>query len=242
MPDRPTGDESLHIAIVDDHPLFREGVAHILEQQAGIEVVAQGASASDAIAIAERHLPDVMLLDVSMPGGGLAAIRHIATAWPVIRVIMLTVSEQEDDVTTALRAGARAYVLKGVSSRDLTRVVRAVAAGEVYVTPSLATSLLYDLSSGSGGGGSGGGNGGAAATSAGGGRPARLLDDLTDREREILEHVAEGDSNKEIAVRLQISEKTVKHHMTNILQKLQARNRVEAALIARTHGTGRGAG
>lgn len=238
MPDRSTGDESLHIAIVDDHPLFREGVAHILEQQAGIEVVAQGASAADAIAIAERHLPDVMLLDVSMPGGGLAAIRHIATAWPVIRVIMLTVSEQEDDVTTALRAGARAYVLKGVSSRDLTRVVRAVAAGEVYVTPSLATSLLYDLSSG---GGSGGG-GGTPTTGASGGRSARLLDDLTDREREILEHVAEGDSNKEIAVRLQISEKTVKHHMTNILQKLQARNRVEAALIARTHGTGRGAG
>jgi len=231
MPERVGGDESLHIAIVDDHPLFREGVAHILGQQAGIAVVAQGASAAEAIAIAERHLPDVMLLDVSMPGGGLAAVQHIAAAWPVVRAVMLTVSEQEDDVTAALRAGARAYVLKGVSSRDLIAVVRAVAAGEVYVTPSLATSLLYDLSRGGGAGGA-----------AGGASVVRPLDELTDREREILERVAEGDSNKEIAVRLQISEKTVKHHMTNILQKLQARNRVEAALIARTHVPGRGTG
>lgn len=223
------GDDLLHIAIVDDHPLFREGVAHILEQQPGIDVVAQGASADEAIAIAGRYLPDVLLLDVSMPGGGLEAVRHIATAWPVIRVIMLTVSEQEDDVTTALRAGARAYVLKGVSSRELISVVRTVAAGEVYVTPSLATSLLYELS------------GGGANPARSGGRAAepQPLDDLTDREREILEHVADGDSNKEIAARLQISEKTVKHHMTNILQKLQARNRVEAALIARTHANGR---
>lgn len=230
MRDRFAGDDVLHIAIVDDHPLFREGVAHILEQQGDIEVVGQGASAAEAIALAERHLPDVMLLDVSMPGGGLEAVRHIATAWPVIRVVMLTVSEHEDDVTTALRAGARAYVLKGVSSRELIRVVRTVAAGEVYVTPSLATSLLYELSSGS-----------SAGADKAGGRPSpQPLDDLTDREREILEHVADGDSNKEIAVRLQISEKTVKHHMTNILQKLQARNRVEAALIARTHAVGRG--
>lgn len=222
MTERPE-DDLLHIAIVDDHPLFREGVAHILGQQPGIDVVAQGASADEAIAIAGRYLPDVLLLDVSMPGGGLNAVRHIATAWPVIRVIMLTVSEQEDDVTMALRAGARAYVLKGVSSRELITVVRTVAAGEVYVTPSLATSLLYDLS-------------GGGATPA---RAVEPLDELTDREREILEHVADGDSNKEIANRLQISEKTVKHHMTNILQKLQARNRVEAALIARTHANGR---
>jgi len=226
MAERASGNEALTIAIVDDHPLFREGVAHILEQQPGIEVVAQGASADEAIAIAERYLPDVMLLDVSMPGGGLEAMRHIAAVWPVIRVIMLTVSEQEDDVTTALRAGARAYVLKGVSSRDLIQVVRTVAAGEVYVTPSLAMSILYDLTSGS--------PPGVVARGRAAGPAPDPLDDLTDREREILEHVADGDSNKEIAARLQISEKTVKHHMTNILQKLQARNRVEAAMIVRT--------
>lgn len=226
-----SGDDLLHIAIVDDHPLFREGVAHILGQQPGIDVVAQGSSAEEAIAIAGRYLPDVLLLDVSMPGGGLSAVRQIATAWPVIRVVMLTVSEQEDDVTTALCAGARAYVLKGVSSRELISVVRTVAAGEVYVTPSLATSLLYELS------------GGRRDRDGPSGRVAQPqsqpLDELTDREREILEHVADGDSNKEIAARLQISEKTVKHHMTNILQKLQARNRVEAALIARAQSSPR---
>lgn len=215
--------ELLQIAIIDDHPLFREGVAHILNQQSDLDVVAQGASAAEAVAIAGQHLPDVMLLDVSMPGGGLTAVREIAVAYPVIKLVMLTVSENEDDVTAALRAGARAYVLKGVAARELTRVLRSVAGGDVYVTPSLATSLLYDLSSG------------VRSHSS-----ANPLGELTDREREILEHVADGDSNKEVAAELLISEKTVKHHMTNILQKLQVRNRVEAALLAR--GSGRGDG
>jgi DNA-binding NarL/FixJ family response regulator len=133
---------------------------------------------------------------------------------------MLTVSEEEDDVTAALRAGARAYVLKGVAARELARIVRAVAAGEVYVTPSLASNLLFGLTGGSA----------RQATSS--------LDELTERERQILELVASGDSNKEIAAQLYLSEKTVKHHMTNILQKLQVRNRVEAALMARSAGTG----
>ena len=215
--------EPLQIAIVDDHPLFREGVAHILHQQPDLEVVAQGASASDALRIAAHYLPEVMLLDVSMPGSGLTAVREIASAYPVVKVVMLTVSENEDDVTAALRAGARAYVLKGVAARELIRIVRSVATGDVYVTPSLATSLLYGLSGG------GSGSRGHLASS--------HLDELTEREREILEHVATGDSNKEIAFQLQISEKTVKHHMTNILQKLQVRNRVEAALMARSGGT-----
>ncbi|MBL8126694.1 MAG: response regulator transcription factor, partial [Chloroflexia bacterium] len=149
--------------------------------------------------------------------GGLNAVRQIAAAFPVVKVVMLTVSEAEDDVTAALRAGARAYVLKGVASRELARIIRSVAAGEVYVTPSLAASLLYELT---------GGRGPSVAPNP--------LDGLTERERQILERVAAGDSNKEIGAQLGVSEKTVKHHMTNILQKLQARNRVEAALMART--------
>jgi DNA-binding NarL/FixJ family response regulator len=155
----------LQIAIVDDHPLFREGVAFILDQQPDLEVVAQGASAADAVAIASQRLPDLMLLDVSMPGGGLNAVREIATAYPVVKVVMLTVSENEDDVTAALRAGARAYVLKGVAARELVGILRAVAAGDVYVTPTLAASLLYEL------------------TGAPKGRlPADPLGDLTERE------------------------------------------------------------
>ena len=209
--------ETLHVAIIDDHPLFREGVAHTLAAQQDVEVVGEGESAADAIRIAAERMPDVMLLDVSMPGGGLTAVRQIAAAFPVIKVVMLTVSEDEDDVTAALRAGARAYVLKGVAARELVRILRSVAAGEVYVTPSLAASLLFDLT---------GGKTGSHAVSP--------LDVLTDRERQILERVAAGDSNKEIGAQLHLTEKTVKHHMTNILQKLQVRNRVEAALLARS--------
>lgn len=207
-------DDTLSVAVVDDHPLFREGVAHSLRMQPGITVVAEGATAADALAIA-ADLPDVMLLDVSMPGGGIAALQGIAAAFPVVKVVMLTVSEDEEDVTAALRAGARGYVLKGVAARELVGIVRAVAAGEVYVTPALATSLLVEL------------------TSPSTRHPVSPLADLTERERQIVELVAGGDSNKEIASQLGLSEKTVKHHMTNILQKLQVRNRVEAALIAR---------
>jgi two-component system nitrate/nitrite response regulator NarL len=209
--------EPLQIAIIDDHPLFREGVVHTLGAQPDIEVVGEGESAADALRIVAERMPDILLLDVSMPGGGLNAVRQIAAAFPVVKVVMLTVSEAEDDVTAALRAGARAYVLKGVASRELARILRSVAAGEVYVTPSLAASLLYELT---------GGRGPNAAPNP--------LDGLTEREHQILERVAGGDSNKEIGTKLGVSEKTVKHHMTNILQKLQARNRVEAALMART--------
>ena len=208
--------ETLHVAIVDDHPLFREGVAYTLSNQPHVEVVAEGASAADAVRIAGERLPDVMLLDVSMPGGGLNAVRQIAAAFPVVKVVMLTVSEEEEDVAAALRAGARAYVLKGVAARELVRILRTVAAGEVYVTPSLAASLLAEMT---------------GATSR---RAVHLLDELTERERQILERVALGESNKEIGAQLHLTEKTVKHHMTNILQKLQVRNRVEATLLARS--------
>ncbi len=201
---------------VDDHPLFREGVAHTLRAQPDIEVVGEGESADEAIQIASDAMPDILLLDISMPGGGLEAVREIALAYPVVKIVMLTVSEAEDDVTAALRAGARAFVLKGVPARELVRILRAVAAGEVYVTPSLAASLLFEMTS----------------QKPGADVPGPL-EGLTEREREILELVAAGKSNKEVGAHLYISEKTVKHHITNILQKLQVRNRVEAAIIAR---------
>ena len=129
---------------------------------------------------------------------------------------MLTASEDEDDLLAALKAGARAYILKGVSARELLSAIRSVIAGESYVTPALAASLLSEMSGASG------------KTRL----PASPLDELTERERQILEQVAQGNSNKEIALSLHLSEKTVKHYMTNVLQKLHVRNRVEAALLA----------
>lgn len=208
--------EAIRIVVVDDHPLFREGVATTLASYPDIDVVGEGCSADEALRLARDLLPDVLLLDISMPGGGVNAARSIAAAYPVIRIIMLTVSEHEEDVLKSLKAGARAYILKGVTARDLVAIVRSVHNGESYVTPTLAASLLADFK-----------DEGSDASSNGG-----PLDELTTRERQILELLATGRSNKEIARSLELAEKTVKHYVTNILEKLQVRNRVEAAVLA----------
>ncbi|WP_412027661.1 LuxR C-terminal-related transcriptional regulator [Deinococcus yunweiensis] len=205
--------DAIRIAIVDDHPLFREGVAATLTAESGLEVVGEGGSADDALHLAITLLPDVLLLDLNLPGSGLKAAREVTAACPVTRIVMLTFSEEEADVLASLKAGARGYILKGVSGRELRRVVRAAHAGEVVITPSLAAGVLVEMASP--------------------GRGAQHpLSDLTPRERQILEGVASGRSNKEIGRDLELTEKTVKHYMTNILQKLQVRNRVEAALLA----------
>lgn len=207
--------DKISIVLVDDHPLFREGVAGVLRAEPDFEVVAQGESAADALRLAADWLPDLILLDITMPGGGVSAAQQIAVAYPVIKIIMLTASEEEDDVTAALQAGARGYVLKGVAARELVRIVRATLAGEVYVTPALAMSVLADLTK----------------TPIVPPRPGGLFSELSDRERQILERVATGASNKEIGAQLHLSEKTIKHYMTNILNKLHVHNRVEAALL-----------
>ncbi|MCL5952431.1 MAG: response regulator transcription factor [Chloroflexi bacterium] len=207
--------ESLQVVIVDDHPLFREGVVGTLRAEPDIEVVGQGETAEEAFRLGTELLPDILLLDISIPGGGLSAVPKIAAACPVTKIVMLTASEEEDDVVAALQAGARGYIVKGVAARELVRVLRAVHAGEAYVTPALAASLLAVMP-------------GKPA----GERGASPLQDLTERERQILELVAAGHSNKEIGQQLYLSEKTVKHYMTNILQKLHVRNRVQAALVA----------
>ncbi len=212
--------DKMHVVIIDDHPLFRQGVVQTLRSAPDIEVVAEGASALDAEQLASEYLPDILLLDIDIPGGGLTAAQAVAARAPVTRIVMLTVSEEEEHLLTALRSGARAYVLKGVSGRDLIGILRGVWAGEVYVTPALATSLLLEMTHPPSG------------SSAGDRGLASPLEDLTEREHEILELVAGGLSNKEIGQQLHLTEKTVKHHMTNILQKLQVRNRVEAALLA----------
>jgi two-component system, NarL family, nitrate/nitrite response regulator NarL len=214
--------DNLRIVVVDDHPMFREGVVHSLESQPDMEVVGQGASAEEGIRLVQQLLPDVALLDISIPGGGVEAARAISTSCPVVKIVMLTASENEDHVVSALEAGARAYVLKGVSTREMTSVVRSVHAGEVYVTPALAAHLLATRTV-------------AAAKPK---LPVDPMNQLTEREQQILELVASGHSNKEIGRRLFLTEKTVKHYMTNILQKLQVRNRVEAALLAQKAGRG----
>ncbi len=212
--------DKVKLVIADDHPLYRDGVVRTLTKEPDLDVVGEGASADEAVSLVRTHLPDLVLLDISMPGGGLSAARRIAEAFPAIKIVMLTVSERDDDVHEALKAGALGYVLKGVGGAELVRVVRDAAKGSAYVSPELAARLLKEV--------------GEPSVKAA--RPADLLATLTAREREVLEHVADGKSNKEVARVLDLQEKTVKHYMTNILKKLRVRNRVEAAILAHEAG------
>jgi DNA-binding NarL/FixJ family response regulator len=206
--------EVIHVAVADDHPMFRAGVVMSLRAEPDIEIVGEAADAGTALALARAVLPQVMILDINMPGGGLDAARSIATACPATRIVMLTVSEDEDDLLAAMKAGASGYVLKGAGASELAGVIRSVHAGEVYVAPALAWGMLREM------------------------RNPRTspYDELTEREREVLELVAEGLSNQEVGERLGLAEKTIKHYMTNILGKLQVRSRVEAALLVAREG------
>jgi two-component system, NarL family, nitrate/nitrite response regulator NarL len=208
--------DKINVVIADDHTLFREGLAGIIGGTEDFEVVGQGGSMQEAVQLARDLLPDIILLDIDMPGGGLEAARVIAGELPVTRIVVLTSSEEDDHLIAALKIGARAYILKGVAARELIRILRAVWAGESYVPPMLAASLLLEM----------------REANSQQKKTAGPLDELTPRERQILEGLAAGLSNKEIGEQLFLSEKTVKHYMTNILQKLQVRNRVEAALLA----------
>lgn len=213
-----TEPETFRIVVVDDHPLYREGVARTLADDPAIEIVGQGGDTESAVELARQHRPDLVLLDLSMPGGGgIEALRRIKALANAPRVAILTVSEDDDDVMRALKAGASGYLLKGIGARELVTIVKDFARGQTYVTPTLAGRILNAMRDG-------------VARKA-----PNPIDDLSKREEDILKLVAEGKSNKEVGLALDLQEKTVKHYMTSILQKLHARNRVEAAVIARDH-------
>jgi DNA-binding NarL/FixJ family response regulator len=206
---------SIDILVVDDHPLFRQGVVNSLDMVADFKVVGETSSGEEALALALSLMPDVVLLDVSMPGwNGIVTAEKIALACPATAIVMLTAADDKDKLLAALKAGARGYVLKGVSAKELADVVRSACAGEVYVSPSIAAEMLVSLTRG---------------------KAPDPLQELTDREREILELIGTGLTNREIGEKIFLSEKTIKHYVTNILQKLQVRSRVEAALLATRH-------
>ncbi|RXT20903.1 DNA-binding response regulator [Rhizobium leguminosarum] len=199
---------AITIGVVDDHPLFREGVTRSLSEISGFVVVGEGASSDDAAMIASDNHPDIMLLDVSMPGGGLFAVSDVLARSPTTKVLMLTVSEEVDTLLGALQRGAMGYVLKGVGSRGLAEAIQTVLRGSRYISPTMSAKVMENSL-----------NGGTSDKSS-----------LTPREREVMDLVAQGLSNKHIGLRLNLQEKTVKHHMTQILSKLGASNRTEAAL------------
>ena len=207
--------EKLSVLIADDHPLYRDGVVATLEAHPEIEVVAAVENADEARLAAIEHAPQVVILDISMPGGGLEAVREIGRVAPDAAIVMLTVSEAQDDIIPMLEEGVVGYVLKGVGGAELVEIVRGAAAGRPYVTPTLAAQLLSEQNR----------DQNSAHSS------DEIISQLTEREREVLDLLSCALSNKEIAIRLNLQEKTVKHHVTNILKRLGARNRVHAAIM-----------
>jgi two-component system, NarL family, nitrate/nitrite response regulator NarL len=202
----------IDILVVDDHPLFRQGVVNSLSMDVGFKIVGETDSGEKALELACALLPDVVLLDVSMPGwNGIITAEKIALACPATTIVMLTGSEDKDKLLAAFKAGARSYVLKGVSAKELADVIRAAVAGDVYVSPSIAAEMLVSMTQS---------------------KAPDPLQELSDREREILALIGTGLTNREIGEKIFLSEKTIKHYVTNILNKLQVRSRVEAALLA----------
>jgi DNA-binding NarL/FixJ family response regulator len=212
------GAERVRVLIVDDHALFRRGLMLVLESEEGIDVVGEAEDGDEAIARAEQLAPDVVLMDVRMPKvSGIEATRRLAETMPSCKIIMLTVSDEEDDLYEAIKAGATGYLLKEISIEEVADAVRAVVQGQTLISPSMASKLISEFTA-----------------------LAKRADDrhtvpaprLTDRELEVLKLVAQGLTNREIAEQLYIADNTVKNHVRNILEKLHLHSRMEAVLYA----------
>ena len=214
----------IRILVVDDHTLFRRGLTALLARDGGLQVVGDAADAGEAQRKATALQPDVILLDIHLPGvTGIDAIAALQASSPASRVLMLTVSEDGDDLAAALRAGAAGYLLKTIEGEALSEAIRRVVGGESVVAPELTGKLVQALRAPAGGP--------VAAAP-----PASPLDDLTPREREILAALGRGASNKELAREFLISESTVKIHVQHLLRKLDVSSRVQLAVIASSQG------
>lgn len=203
--------EPIRVLVVDDHTLFRRGVSALLSGREDMEVVGEAGDGREAVERARDLMPDVILMDIKMPEmDGLAATKQIKAEMPYVRIMMLTVSETDEDLFEAVKAGAQGYLLKNVDPDYLVACVQQVQRGEVPIAPTMAAKILRELTA-----------------------PAEVASpELTGRERQVLELLAAGKANKEIAFSLKISENTVKNHLRNILEKLHLQNRVQAALYA----------
>jgi DNA-binding NarL/FixJ family response regulator len=213
----------LNVLIVDDHPLFRKGMRTLLGTTTGIEVIGEASSGMEAVTLAEELQPDLILMDLHMPGmGGIEACRIILDHTPHIRILVVSLLEDDDSVFAALRAGARGYVLKDTAEQDMVRAIEAVGRGEAIFSPAIATRVIDYFSE--------------PRHEA----PEDLFPELSNREREILGLLSEGATNQEIANTLAITLKTVRNHVSNIFSKMQVKDRVQAALRAREAGLGTG--
>ena len=213
--------EALRVLIADDHPLFRDGLCTLLRSMPDAEVVGEAATGAEVVERALEIQPDVVVMDLHMPEvNGIEATRGIVEASPHIGVLVLTMFEDDDSVFAAMRAGARGYLLKGSDHEEIIRAIRAVGAGEAIFGPAIAERLIaFFVSVPSG--------------------PPQAFPELTDREREVLELIAQGQSNTAIASRLTLSQKTIWNHVSNIFTKLRVADRAQAIVRAREAGLGR---
>ncbi len=215
-PAGPEPADATRVLLVDDHDLFRTGLGNLLEEQ-GIAVVGQAATGNDAVRAARELAPDVVVMDLNMPGiTGVEATRRIAGASPLARVVVLTISDRDEDVVEAILAGACGYLLKDASVQDLVRGIESASIGEALISPHIAAKVLQHV----------------RANSTSPEIAETIHAELSERELEVLRLAANGHDNAEIARRLHISPKTVKNHISNILMKLQLENRIQAAVYA----------
>jgi len=216
-----SGPEPIRVLVVDDHPIVRQGLRSFLSSRQGIEVVGEAGDAEEGAALAVRLVPDVVLMDLVMPGGGtVEAIGRIRALSPSPRVLVLTSFSADDHVLPAVRAGASGYVMKDAAPADLEAAVRTVHSGGVVLAPQVASTVMGEVSRG---------------------RPPPGTEELTPRELEVLRLLGRGLSNRELAGELFVSEKTVKTHVSSILSKLGLADRTQAALFAVRHGLTEGA-
>ena len=213
---------ALRVVVVDDHPLYREGLVAAIAAMPGMDVVGDAADGEQAVALVADLLPDVVVMDLHMPRlNGIDATRRIAASCPSVAVLVLTMLEGDDSVFAAMRAGARGYLLKGADRAEIARSLQGVAHGEVVFSSGIASRVLAFFAAGPG----------AAAS-------LEPFPELTEREREILDLVARGLTNAEIARRLVVSDKTVRNHVSNVFAKLRVAGRAEAVARARDAGLG----
>jgi DNA-binding NarL/FixJ family response regulator len=210
----------IRVVIADDHPVVRDGLSALLSSVPSVEVAGLAGSGREAVRAAVTLRPDVLVMDIQMPGlSGIAATREIVSVAPGVAILMLTMFDDDDSVFAAMRAGARGYVLKGAQQDEIVRAIQAVAAGEAIFGPAIARRVL-----------------GLVSAPAASGVP---FEGLTSREREVLDFIAAGLRNADIATRMSISAKTVANHISAIFAKLQVTDRSEAIVLARDAGLGR---
>jgi DNA-binding NarL/FixJ family response regulator len=212
----------MRILIVEDHPMFRDGLFKMLETVEGFEVVGEAASGEEAVELAEQLKPNIILMDINLPKlSGIEATKRIVQTIPDIGILILTMYDDDSSVFSAMRAGARGYLLKEANRNEIVRAIQAVSEGEAIFSPAIARRMMFYFEAK------------MKVTN------IDVFPQLTEREREVLDHIAKGKNNAEIANSLGLNQKTVRNHVSNILSKLQASDRTHAIIMAREAGLGK---